>query len=427
MGTASVASGAVPLGSIFSIFRRSPRALSDDQLLEEVQRASFALFWDSAHPRTGLVKDRVVFAGRDRSSVSSIAGTGFGLSALCVAEARGWITHRAAADRVRITLRFLRHQLPHQQGFFFHFVDWKTGERRLRSEVSSIDTALLLCGVLTCRQHFHDDEIQQLATEIFDRVDWQWMYRDGPYMSHGWTPEHGFLQATWDTYSEHMLLNLLALGASQHSIPSASWVAWRRPVFRYGGLQYIDTSAPLFIHQYSHAWFDFRGVEDAYADYFRNSVAATMAHRRFCTELAGEFPHWGRTLWGITASESSRGYAVWGGPPRVGPIDGSIVPCAAGGSLPFLREDSIQVLRSIRERFGELAWNRYGFADAFHPGRHWAAEHVLTINTGITLLMAENARTGWVWETFMKNPEAQRGMQRAGFKAAATDWRIPAA
>jgi len=418
--TAGVASGATPLGSIFSIFRRTPRTLSDDQLLEEVQRAGFQLFWECAHPQTGLVKDRVRFAGRDRSTVSSIAGTGFGLSALCVADRRGWIGHRAAVERVRVTLRYLRQELPHQHGFFFHFVDWKTGKRRLSSEVSSIDTALLLCGVLTCRQHFNDGEIQQLATEVFDRVDWLWMYQTGPFLSHGWTPEHGFLEAKWDTYSEHMLLYLLAMGASQHAIPSAAWAGWRRPEFRYRGLRYIDTNAPLFIHQYSHAWFDFRGVEDGFADYFQNSVAATRAHQQFCAGLAEEFPHWGEALWGITASESRQGYAVWGGPPRVGPIDGSIVPCAAGGSLPFLREDSMQVLRSIREQFSSLAWGRYGFADAFHPDARWAADHVLSINTGITLLMAENARTGWLWETFMKNPEAQRGMQRAGFRTLET-------
>src|SRR6266568_5735483 len=148
--------------------------------------------------------------------------------------------------------------------------------------VSSIDTALLLCGVLTCRQHFRDDEVSQLATEIYDRVDWQWMFQHQPFLSHGWTPEQGFLTARWDTYCEHMMLYLLAIGAKQHAIPATAWDAWRRPWTQYGGMSYIDTDAPLFIHQYSHAWFDFRDKADLHADYFENSVLATRAHRRFC-------------------------------------------------------------------------------------------------------------------------------------------------
>jgi len=421
LGTASVASGASPLQSIFSIFRRSSAgSLTDVELLEEIQRASFRLFWEGAHPRTGLVKDRVRFAGRDSNTVSSIAGTGFGLTALCLADEHGWIRHRRALKRARITLRYLWRELPNHHGFFYHFVDWETGGRRLDSEVSSMDTALLLCGVLTCRQHFDDDEIRSLATAIVDRVDWRWMYQAGPFLNHGWTPERGFLQPRWDTYSEHMLLYLLAMGASQNTIPAQAWNAWDRPWFDYEGLRYIDSEAPLFIHQYSHAWFDFRGVADAHTDYFQNSVLATQAHRNFCLELRDRYSHFGEDLWGITASESRYGYAVWGGPPKVGPIDGSVVPCAAGGSLPFLREGSLQVLRSIRERFDDMAWSRYGFADAFNPATGWVAGHALSINTGITLLMIENARTGRVWELFMRNPEARRGMQLAGFRKTET-------
>ena len=219
---------------------------------------------------------------------------------------------------------------------------------------------------------------------------------------------------------KRFLVALLAMGASQHAIPVEAWDAWSRPWFNYRGLRYIDTQAPLFIHQYSHAWFDFRGVQDLHADYFQNSILATQAHEQFCLELGGEFPDFSEDLWGITASESRGGYAVWGGPPKVGPIDGSVVPCAAGGSLPFAPAAALRVLRSIREQHGDLAWGRYGFADAFQPGTGWVAGHVLSINTGITLLMIENARDGWVWEQFMKNPEAQRGMRLAGFRPTET-------
>jgi hypothetical protein len=169
------------------------------------------------------------------------------------------------------------------------------------------------------------------------------------------------------------------------------------------------------VHQYSQAWFDFRGKRDKYADYFQNSVTATEVHRRFCLELGKEFPDYSEDLWGITASDSQQGYVIWGGPPAVGPIDGTIVPSAAGGSLPFLPEATLRVLKTIRARYNP-AWNKYGFVNAFNPLKNWYDPDVIGIDTGITMLMAENLRTGFVWDTFMKTPEAQRGMQRAGFK-----------
>ena len=181
-------------------------------------------------------------------------------------------------------------------------------------------------------------------------------------------------------------------------------------------IRYIGAFAPLFVHQYSQAWFDFRGKRDRYADYFRNSTIATDVHRRFCLELTKQFPDYSENLWGITASDSQHGYVAWGGPPAVGPIDGTIVPSAAGGSLPMLPKECLRVLRTIRSVHGEGAWCRYGFVNAFNPLKKWYDTDVVGIDTGIILLMAENARTGFVWETFMRNPEARRGMERAGFE-----------
>jgi hypothetical protein len=311
------------------------------------------------------------------------------------------------------------------RGFFHHFVNWQDGRRAWLSEVSSIDTAILLCGVLSCRQHFRDAEIQELAGNIYDRVDWQWLYRNGPFLSHGWTPERGFLVSQWDSYSEHMMLNLLAIGANNHAIPPESWDAWRRPQANYSGTRYIEAEAPLFIHQYSHAWFDFRGQRDEHANYFENSALATQAHRQFCVELGDEFSHYDKTLWGITASDSSRGYVIWGGPPRLGPIDGTVVPCAAGGSLPFATQNALDVLRHTRERFGKEVWSRYGFRDAFNPATGWVAHDCVAINTGITLLMAENARSGFVWDTFMRNPEMKTAMRKAGFTPTESFFESP--
>jgi len=419
LGAAALAGGAVSLGlGDFSAREFGAFSADDEAFLEELERASFRLFWECAHPETGLVKNHGRLAEDDPNNISSIAATGFGLTALCIADRRGWLKPGAALERARATLRFIRHRLPQERGFFFHFVDWRTGERVSQCEVSSIDTAILLCGVLTCRQYFRDNEIRQLAGEIYDRVDWQWMFQGGPFLSHGWTPESGFLPARWDAYCEHMMLYLLAIGAQQHPIPAEMWEAWRRPVVEYAGLRYVDTDAPLFTHQYSHAWFDFRRRHDRCADYFENSVLATKAHRQFCANLSGEFPHFSQELWGVTASESPQGYVVWGGPPRRGPIDGSVVPCAAGGSLPFLPQECLRVLRRIRDRYGDRVWHRFGFVDAFNPATGWVASDFVSINTGITLLMAENARTGFVWDWFMRNEEAQAAMERTGFSPA---------
>jgi len=395
----------------------APTSLSpeDGQFLDELIHANFLFFWEQSNPQTGLVKDRCNVIAKDTSLAASIASTGFGLTAICIGEKRGFVSHAEARSRVTLALSFLWHKLPTHRGFFYHFANINTGERMWDSEVSSIDTAILLCGILTCLQHFHDETIAQLAHAIFDRVDWTWLSEDTTLLSQGWTPESGFIPSRWDLYSELMMMYLLGMGSTSHPLSNDAWFAWKRTVFEYDGLRYIGSFAPLFVHQYSQAWFDFRGKRDSFADYFENSVIATDVHRRFCLELNEQFVDYTNALWGITASDSANGYVVWGGPPAMGPIDGTIVPAATGGSLPFLPDATMRVLRTIHDHYPK-AWGRYGFVDAFNPITDWYDSDVIGIDTGITMLMAENARTGFVWDTFMKNPEAQRGMANAGFK-----------
>jgi hypothetical protein len=205
------------------------------------------------------------------------------------------------------------------------------------------------------------------------------------------------------------------MGSPTYPLRPEAWDAWKRIPFDYEGMRYIGSFAPLFVHQYSQAWFDFRGKRDKYADYFQNSITATRVHRRFCMELHRQFPDYGADLWGITASDSPNGYVVWGGPPATGPIDGTVAPHAAGGSLPFLPQETMQVLRTIRSRYPQ-AWSCYGFVDGLNPLKNWYDTDVVGIDAGITMVMAENARTGYIWKVFMQNQEAQRGMQLAGFK-----------
>jgi len=394
---------------------KSGLSQEDDQLLEELERANFRYFWEQGDPRTGLIKDRHNVRTADNRVVASIAATGFGLTALCIAEKRGFISLPQARERALAGLRFLWKDLDHHRGFFYHFANRSTGERSWNSEISSVDTAILLCGVLTCRQHFRHSEIRRLARQIFNRVDWTWLSEDTRLLPHGWTPEIGFLPYRWDDYSELMMMYLLGLGSSSHPLGLEAWDAWKRTTFEYEGLRYVGSFAPLFVHQYSQAWFDFRGKRDRHGDYFQNSVIATDVHRRFCLELGKQFPDYSEDLWGITASDSEAGYVVWGGPPAVGPIDGTVVPSAAAGSLPFLPDAAMRVLRTIKARYAG-AWSNYGFVNAFNPLKNWYDTDVIGIDTGITMVMAENLRTGLVWETFMKNPEAQAGMERAGFK-----------
>jgi hypothetical protein len=209
-----------------------------------------------------------------------------------------------------------------------------------------------------------------------------------------------------------MMIDLLAIASPTHAVPADYWNNFSRSILHYAGYDYISGNDPLFTHQYSQAWFDFRGKRDAYANYFDNSIIATRAHKAFCLS----YPNWyNEEFWGITSSDYVNGYTAWGGPPALGPLDGTVVPSAAAGSLAFLPGACLAVLKAMRARYGKLAWGHYGFVDAFHPAANWYDPDVLGIDQGISVLMAENLRTGLIWNTFMRNPECSRAMELAGF------------
>lgn len=396
---------------------------ADEALLDDLERRGCLYFTEQASPHTGQVLDRARWVNStgklDPRRMASIAATGFGLSVLCIADKHGYQPHSQIIEQVRRTLRFHCDVLPSQHGFFSHFNDIETGAPWHNSEISSIDTSLLLCGVLTARAHFRqDEEIVRLATTIYERVEWPWMLNGEKTFSMG-LRNGDFLKSRWNHYCELMMLYLLAIGSPTHPIDPACWDAWSRPVMHYAGFDYIGAADPLFVHQYSHAWFDFRNQRDHYADYFANSILATRAHEAFCLNLGKPYS---ADYWGISASDSQHGYTAWGGPGSrgdgkngFGGIDGSVVPYAAAGSLPFLPSACLRVLRSLKDRYSKQAWGRYGFCDAFHPDAQWYDPDVLGIDLGIGVLMAENLRTGFVWNTFAQNPEVPIAMQRAGF------------
>ena len=412
----------IPQGEAAAAVRARKVPVRDAAFLEDLSRRTFRYFEEQTNRETGLVLDRARTDGSPHDehhrNVASIAATGFGLTAWCIAAERRWVSPALARERVRATLRFFAERAVHERGWFYHWMDVATGQRVWNSEVSSIDTALLLAGVLTTRQYFRtDSEIVRLATAIYDRVDFQWMLNGDPMvLSHGWKPETGFLASRWGHYSEHTILSLLAAGSPTHPIPPDAWYAWKRVRTNYAGYSYVD-GGPLFIHQYAHAWIDYRGLRERkppHVDYFANSVDATLAHRQFCISLSREFPAYSSNIWGITASDSIKGYVAWGGPPRDPAIDGTVVPCAAAGSLMFTPTLSLSALREMHRRFGQRIYGRYGFADAFNPNTGWVNPDVIGIDIGITLLGAENHRSGNVWRWLMRNPEVQRAIKLVG-------------
>ena len=390
--------------------------------LDEWQRRCFDFFWEQTHPATGITADRAPADGSSivytqDEAIGSIAAVGFGLTSICIADERGWVEHDKATQRVETTLRFLLDKAEHKEGFFYHFVDMTTGQRAWNSELSSIDTALMLAGVLTVRQYYSDHPaIPELATAIYDRVNWPWMMGDGRTLSMGWTPEEGFIQFRWDHFSEHLVLQMLGLGSNTHPLPRQTWHAWQRgPVYEFNGKRFMSYP-PLFVHQFSHAWVDFRNKRDDYADYWTNSVFATRAHRAMFSQMADRFPLYSDMMWGLTSSDSANGYTAWGGPEPSPHIDGTVVPCAAAGSIPFKPDQCIDAVRYMYDNYGDELWKKYGLADAFNPHTGWVANDVIGIDVGITMLMIENQRSGFVWRQFMANPEVNRAMLTAGFR-----------
>jgi hypothetical protein len=388
----------------------------DSAFLDDLIRQGCLFFWEQASPRTGQVLDRArdLNGALDPRHMASIAATGFGLSALCIADKYGYLPHDQIVDRVRTTLDWHLNKFPEVHGFYYHFSDIETGERVKGVELSSIDTSLLLCGVLTARAYFDDPKIKSLAQQIYERVDWPWMLNGGKTFSMGWHPEDGFLKSRWSKFCELMMIYLLAIGSPTHPVPPEFWNNFTRPKIKYAGYEYISGNDPLFTHQFSQAYYDFRNKRDAYANYFENSVTATKAHKAFCLS----YKNWySEDYWGISASDYQGGYTAWGGPPAQGPIDGSVVPNAAAGSLPFLPNECLSVLRAMRAKYGKQAWGRYGFVDAFHPAANWYDSDVLGIDQGISMVMAENLRSGLIWNSFMRNAESAKAMQLVGFHA----------
>ncbi len=401
-------------------------SLSDEELLDKIQRQSLEFFTAERNLKTGLVRDRADNFKTGKPGAASIASVGFALTAFGVGVSRNWLDREAAREMTRRTLDFFLRSAPQEHGFFYHFLDMETGKRAHRSELSPIDTALFLAGALFAAEFYGDPQIRELAEKIYERVDWPWFLHGGETLALSWSPEEGFNKQRWDHYNESMILYLLAVGSPAHPIPASSWRAQLRPVGSYGPFRLIQFP-PLFGHQYSHIWMDFRDKNDGYADYFKNSLQATLANRKFCVDQASRFESYGPNSWGLTASDGPFGYRAYGAPPGWAQHDGTVAPTACGSSIVFTPKESLACLRYFYENLGGKLWGRYGFSDAFNLDRKWFDTEVIGIDQGALLLMIENYRTGLIWKTMSRNAALERAAKAVGFKPGtmAISWPEP--
>jgi hypothetical protein len=448
--------------SVPSVRVQPPSAIQLTQrqsaFLDTLEQRTFNWFWERSDSRTGLTPDRW-----PTKSFSSVAAIGFALTAYPIGIERGYITRAAGTERVLNTLRFMYNAPQGPQasgvtgykGFFYHFLDMETGHRFQTVELSTIDTSLLLGGVLFCQSYFtnanlEESAIRAYADSLYLRVDWQWIRPKAPFVSMGWHPERGFIDADWRGLNEALILNILALGSPTHPIEPAAYTAYTS-TYRWDdfyGFQHVNF-APLFGHQYSHIWIDFRGIKDEYMrgkgiDYFENSRRATYSQRAYAIANPDGWKDYGSDIWGLSAYDGPKDTTiVIRGRPRkfftysargaaAGEIrdDGTLGPTAAGGSIAFTPEVVIPTLIRIREKYGDDLFTAYGFLDSFNPtfdldikpqhgkvvrGTGWFDTDYLGIDQGPIIAMIENYRSDLVWKTMRKNPYIVSGLKKAGF------------
>jgi hypothetical protein len=397
----------------------STPALSDTQLLNEIQRRAFLYFWETADSETGLVNDRAGNFADDSYTVASITSTGYGLAALPIAVERGWVGAEDAMARAGSTLRFLL-SMPNERGWMMHFVDKRSGAQAWESETSSIDTALLIAGAWVCGEYFGPNSpVAEMADLLYRRIDWWWMLTNNGnqpekrVLSHGWRPVSGFIQYDYGAYSEAILLILLGLGAGANPLPVKCWQAIQRPIYAYGGIESLR-AGPIFIHQMPAGYFDFRGQRDRLGfDYWVSSIGAVRIDRKYCADHSFERKTYQAGFWGLNASDGPDGYAAYGA--YDAREDGTVSPTGAIASISLEPGPAIETAQALYKKQGKALWGRYGFANAFNLDRTWVSPDVIGIDLGMALLSIENYRTGLIWELTGRFQSVTRGLAAAGF------------
>lgn len=393
-----------------------------DPLLDKLSHQAFDYFWQQSHPQTGLTLDRANnFEELPRKDhIASIAATGFALSACAVGAERGWIDRDLALERVRKTLRFAadKDNLRHR-GWFYHFMDWETGDRAWMSEVSSIDSSIFLSGMLLADRYFRDPQVSRLSRRILDRVDWRWMLTDAGakpnslFFSMGYHPERGFIEARWDSYNELAMLYVQAYGAYP-AMPKESWNSWRRPEVEYEGLAFL-AGGPLFLDQMSHVYVDFEGRRDGLGfDYWVQGRNHALAQKKYCQINPLGFEGYGGDIWGLSACDGPDGYRAYGAPVWT-EDDGTLAPAATVGVVLFDPKVAVNAAHTFADRYPETL-GRYGFVTGFNPTRDWQSPDAIGIDLGQMMLAIENYRDGLPHRIFMSHPVVKRGIERICLK-----------
>ncbi len=391
--------------------------MDDETLIEAVARETFDYFWFEVNPANGLIKDRST-----PDSVSSIAAVGFGLAAIPIGVDRGWISYEDGYQRALTTLKtFTSGGAQGERGFFYHFLNMETGERAWSSELSSIDTALLVAGALVAGQYFADSEVQQLADQLYANVDWEWMRGGAEMIRMGWKPDSGFFNATWDHFDESLIMYVLAIGSPTHPIPPSVWDKWDRPANVTEGYVYLP-GEPLFVYQYPLAFLDLRAKEDAYVNYWNNAIKACQRNRQFALENSEKYSTYRNNVWGLSASDGPFGYRAYGAAGIN--HDGTVAPYAAVACLPMTPEIALEGTRALLSEFGTRVWREYGFVSAINKDENWYSREHIGIDQGNILLMIANHQDGFVWRLFMANPHIQRALEKMGFVDSQGDYAI---
>ncbi|MDD4645673.1 MAG: glucoamylase family protein [Bacteroidales bacterium] len=417
----------------------------------DLKQRTFNFFWDRIDANTWQTDDRF-----PTKQFTSIAATGFGLTSYIIGIHNGFISREDGASRVLKTLEWMWQSPQGSQasgvsgykGFYYHFLNYDSGTRFKTNELSTIDTGLLMAGVLTCQSWFTRDNsterrIRELADSLYLRVQWDWAMNGQSVMSMGWTPEKGFIPSNWTGYNEAMILLIMAVGSPSHPIPAAAWAKWCTTYqwAEFYGYEYVNFS-PLFGHQYSQMYIDFKGIQDEYMkargiDYFENSRRATLSNRAYCSANPLGFVDYSSLIWGLTASDGPASenrviggrqinfatYSAKGCSALYINDDGTIAPTAAGGSIPFEPEICINSLYYMKQKYGDQLYQKYGFKDAFNPTYTfnqqspdgWFDIDYLGIDQGPILIQLENYETGLIWNTLKRNPYIIDGLRKAGF------------
>jgi hypothetical protein len=423
--------------------------------LEDLKKRNFDYFWNTMDSSTYQIPDRY-----PERTFTSIAATGFGLTAYIIGVNNAYITREAGARRVLNTLEWIWQSPQNQEkkgasgyrGFYYHFLTFGNGDRFKEVELSTIDTGLLMAGILACQSFFTgkdtvEQRIRALSDSLYLRIEWDWAMDKDNSMSMGWSPEKGFIQSKWTGYNEAMILLIMALGSPSHPIDGSAWKTWTETYSwdSFYGFEHINFG-PLFGHQYSHMFIDFRGIFDDYMeakgiDYFENSRRATLSNRAYCIDNPKRFAGYGTNLWGLTAcdgpqnttkffnsdSVSFYSYRARGASELHIVDDGTIAPTAAGGSIPFAPVECIDALFYIKNKYGKKVFQEYGFIDAFNLSFEnkgiygWYDTMYLGIDQGPFVIQIENYQNELIWDIMKHNKYIVNGLRRAGFKGGWLD------